>query len=558
MSKHNLILSIIICFFITSCSSSLNLPQHSYTGKMFNKSEIQELKYGINGHSVRANRGSYTSQYNQFTIAEQVSLLKKLGVSVYRTDIYIDETGFFNDPKSPFKFEELLDSLYQNDIELLPVISTYPWMKSYEDANEPFFIGKNWDYKKLHSYLYKQDHEAAEYIQSLDMWAHYYKRGKITGEKFGKKYGDRLVYYNTGNEIGYYISKMYPHPGNPVQNPTGEDSERFFLSTYGGDDMTDFFSTEEHARRMVAATAYVKGLIDGIKSEDKEAKCVISDGKANFGFFKFLDFMNVDYDIIGWNWYIEGFNTRLPEYNYYNVYQELSRQFVGKPIWITETNRFAGSRNYSEDTVYQAERDQANRIRDYVSQFSLLDNVEAVIVYELLDQEYKFETRWEDYYGLITSPFPTKAYARPKPAFDTFRYTIEELKYANEDFVYFTLKKLFGKSPTESETSHWKSKLIEVNNKEFFLKNMLAESKNFIEWNPNKKPKKEEIDQTINPIFQQTLERNPTKREARMFRRSLMKNPNIMNLQIQLMLSDEFWQNAIWAGYEKRTGFTRP
>ena len=558
MSNYNLIAFIIFCFFAASCSSSLHLSRYSYADKSFSNPTNQKIKYGINGHSVRVNRGEYTSQYNQFTISEQVELLRKQGVNIYRTDIYIDETGFFNGPDSPAKFEELVKQSKASNIEILPAISTYPWMKAYNDSEEPFIIGSDWDYFKLVGYINKHVSEGSEYIQSLEMWKHYYKRGLATGNLFGEKYGDKLTYYNTGNEIGYYISKMYPHPDNPIQNPTPQENEEFFFNNYKGDEMNAFFSCEEYARRTIASVAYVKGLIDGIKSIDNNARCIISEGKINFGFFKFLDYMNVAYDIIGWNWYENNFARPNPKYYGYNVYEELNKIGNGKPIWIVETNRTAGSRNYSGESVYQAEIDQAIILRQYVEQFSSLSNLEAVLVYELIDQEYSFETRWEDYYGLITSPFPDKNNARIKPAFDMYRYSIEEIKHGREDYLYAVLSDLTGTEPENSVISYWTEKMSKMRNLEFFLKEVHTELNAEFPKVFNKKISKETVNELISPYYQKYLKREPLKKESRYWKRHLKKNPDWEAVPVQIMLSEEYWENAVWAGYERRTGFNRP
>ena len=557
MCLQKLIMPISISILTISSTTHMSLSGTSESDRM-HRAVSKEVLYGVNGHSVRVNRGEYISQYNQFSIKEQVDLLKKLGVSIYRTDIYFNETGFFNGPDSPEKFEDLVRLAKEAEIQVLPLLSTYPWMKAYDDPTEPFLIGSDWNYLELIKQLNNLDSVAQKHIKSLDIWQHYHKRGFQSGELFAATYGKDLVYYNTGNEIAYYISKMYPHPLNPVPNPTPEQTEAFFIETFRGDEISSFFSTEEHARRTLASAAYISGLIDGVKSKDGDAKCVISEGKINFGYFKFLDFMEVKYDIIGWNWYEGNFNQRNYKLHGLNVYEELSKLAKGKPIWITEMNRFAGSRNYSGESVYAAEIEQANLIYQHLDKYSSLPNVQAVFVYELIDQEYKFETRWEDYYGLITSPFPNKSSAKIKPAFDMYRYAIQELNHGKEDYIFAVLN-FFIKQPAELDTHmesiSYSGKTI---NDEAWLNEVTLNLGNDIKWlAPEYQISKEDLNQFVARIYKELMNQTANKSTVRTLKRRLRKlSPR--EWLVELFLSEEFKRNAIWSGYERRTSFSRP
>jgi hypothetical protein len=64
-----------------------------------------------------------------------------------------------------------------------------------------------------------------------------------------------------------------------------------------------------------------------------------------------------------------------------------------------------------------------------------LDQVKAFIIYQLIDQKYgQAPNTYEDYFGLIRSPFSTGG--TYKPAFNTYRFSIEEFKYGYHDLIY--------------------------------------------------------------------------------------------------------------------------
>src|SRR5690606_16274253 len=97
-----------------------------------------------------------------------------------------------------------------------------------------------------------------------------------------------------------------------------QDNMTFFYNEYVGESMSDFFSSEEHAKRTIASAACHSGMIDGIKSIDSDAQCVINENRVSFGYYKFLEYMNVNYDIVGYNFYGEEFNGNYLGFNLNN------------------------------------------------------------------------------------------------------------------------------------------------------------------------------------------------------------------------------------------------
>lgn len=390
----------------------------------FSKADYVETRpdflWGINGHSLTKEYGDYDNQYMEYSQGDQIDILKELNVGIYRTDIHVNEYGIWNEDADDF--ENLLDLLNANEIEMLPVIFTNPW------RDGEVLLGDDWNFSNIKKYVNSSN---AGNIQSLDVWNHYYSLGDVTGSNFADEYGAKLKYYHVGNEIAYYIIKNYrmgEAGGSPLSN------EQYFFTLYGGDDISDFFKDEEHAKRTIASAAYVKGFIDGARQNDSNgAEFVVNGTRIDFGYFKFLNLMGVGYDIIGWNWYSDfgDFNDMAPGHagvNTYNknVYGNLVSIGGGKPIWITEFNKTLGSKN--------GEFDQAVKIHDFMQQMYNFPNVKAFLVYELIDQKYSEPPTNEDYFGLIRSPFTTGG--THKPAFNTYRFSIEEFKYGYHDFMY--------------------------------------------------------------------------------------------------------------------------
>ncbi len=319
--------------------------------------------------------------------------------------------------ENEYEVNNLISLLNENNIEPLCFIETVEW------RDDPIvYGGNNWTYSTLINYITNHSPLSSNYIQNSDTFQYYYQKSYNAAVTFVNdlNFENKIRYYNVGNEIAYNLVKKYSQ-----LNPTE------FLNFHTGEDIEDFFLNPHMAQRTIASIAFVKGLVDGVKLNDTDSEIIINDTYLNFGYFKLLNLINVNYDIIGWNWYFgENFNSPNDFLKGYNVYQSLVL-LGNKPIWIIESNKANGS-------YYGTLDENASSIRSLMeTMYSNAPNVKGFLIYELIDE--KDENDFEDYFGLITTPIDN--IWQYKPAFDTFRFTIEEFQHGYHDFVYsFYLK----------------------------------------------------------------------------------------------------------------------
>ncbi len=450
--------------------------KYNYSKPSFKVEVREDLIWGVNGHSIRRDGSNYDNPYyGDVSYEETVAHLKKLGAKIYRNDIHVVRSGDLNSNEKDEDLDMLLNVLASNDIQLLPMLYTSQHNQLLN------FTDDNFQYENLKNLIYVlPSMDVINMIEQTRVWNENYNWAFETGKNFAIKRGESLKYYNVGNENAFKVISRIGHPNNTE----GIKNDIYFYDKVGsGGKIADFFETEEHAKKTVAGSAFTKGMIDGIKLIDSDAKCIVNDTRAHFGYFKFLNLMNVDYDIIGWNWYSSfGEITNTSQNNDIhgietgsNVYEELNIIGSGKPLWITEVNRTRGS------GVNGNFEDQANDIRSSMENMYQLSNIKAYIVYELLDGSNNHDPN-EDNFGLITNP---RLDYELKPAFNTYRYSIEELNYGYHDFVYsyYTLyrgdrRNLVGNSGID----YWSSRLIEgLSIPDFLNAVMDLDSGNFIE-----------------------------------------------------------------------------
>jgi|GEM_PF-4582870 len=397
----------------------------------FPKADFVETRpsflWGINGHALTPNYPGYENQYNSYTFEQQIELLKELNLDVYRIWMHADEGGIWNE--SGTNLIALTNLLNANGIKPLVTIGTNLWRNRYapESENQPVFIGRDWNYIQVLNYLNNPSQSVQ--IQNLDLWEHYYTKAKLGGINIGSNYGGNIKYYNIGNEMARYLVSHFKLPGCAYGDTDWECIRNYFFATVGsGDEIEDYFTSEEHAKRMISLAAYTKGFIDGIRQEDQDAKFIVNETEMFYGYHKFLNQMNVEFDIIGWNWY-SGLGSFTNNNQGINVYENLQTIANGRDIWITEINKTMGS--------YYGEVSQANEVRSLMQEIYGLDQVKAFLVYQLLDQKYgQAPVPYENYFGLIRAPFPSVANATYKPAYNTYRFSIEEFRYGYHDLIY--------------------------------------------------------------------------------------------------------------------------
>lgn len=528
----------------TACYSPVLYQSEVYkpTDTQYSKSG-GDFIWGINGHPLTPSYQGYDNQYLKLNYNEQINYLKQLNLGIYRFEIHIDEKGMWNE--NPKEFGELIDLLNKNDIQALPVILTNPWR-----ANE-VLKGNDWNYENIKKWINNNKASEIAKIRETDIWKHYYELAFVTGKNFANEFGNQLKYYQVGNEIAYYIIKNYPLKTHDQSKNQFKENVKYFFDTYGGQMVSDFFHSEEHALRVVASAAYVSGLIDSIKENDSDAVTLVNGTRLDYGYIKFLNLLNIKYDIISWNWYSDFGEINNSENKLgVNVYQELNSIGRGKPIWISEANRTLGS--------YYGEPSQSKKLKEMIKEIYALPNIQSFIVYELMDRDYKNPDYQENYFGLLRSPFQFPKNNLMKPAFNTYRYTIEELEFGSNDFLFSVLKDLNGEEPSENLYNNWTQRLSQLGSYEAIVKELIQKSDSTSIDFSKLKNKKAESYRITDDYYLNFLNRTANQREKNYIYRLLKKNGSTAPLKSKIFLSEEYWQNAIWSGYERRTGFTRP
>ncbi|WP_157649424.1 hypothetical protein [Burkholderia ubonensis] len=164
-----------------------------------------------------------------------------------------------------------------------------------------------------------------------------YDAGKYCGEGFAKVLMDHCPIYEVSNEMSVYCNCA----GVPGTEPFHYDQEKY-----------------------INCRELIRGVIDGIKSVQPDAKIIIGGGVTILtGFNKLLwsgtapdgssGHPVVRWDFTGWHWYESsgaidqaGDGTDRP----YNVIEDLAR--FGVPIWITELGFDAFNSDFPQQSVY--------------------------------------------------------------------------------------------------------------------------------------------------------------------------------------------------------------
>jgi len=208
------------------------------------------------------------------------------------------------------------------------------------------------------------------YLRTLDFnksTSENYQMGKTLGANFAAKYGKYFTYYNLGNDLELKLLN---------KNTTGQSSSHY-----------------NKAKTDVTA-AYLKGMDEGIKSKDADAKTMVSAGWLHYGFLRWCQSYGVKFDVVAYNWYSD---MEAPAANKTNnipdITVKLAALFPGKPIWFTEFNyRYKSGSSTNE-------ADQNAFVTKFITKCKANPMVKVMCVYELFDEPYK--NGQESSYGII-------------------------------------------------------------------------------------------------------------------------------------------------------------
>ncbi len=354
-----------------------------------------------------------------------------------------------------------------------------------------------------------------------------FRRGETQMKGFVSKYGKNIKVYNLGNEQDLRLI---------LDHRTGENTSDYDLEKF----------------KIVAS--YFKGMISGIKQINPNAKTLInSSNNLHFGYLRLLENYQVNYDILGFHWYSF---TRGSEKILKNSLNLLSQEF-NHPIWITEINRRDGS-------YMDFENNQPNLINSYISVIKTNPKVKAFFIYELFDEPslYGLNKLFEQSeYGLYKMEIRSHNLQKfiSKPVSNQIKYNIEESKNGLFNYLQSLYQYLMLPQPSDDELNYWKTQFNKSDTTEVFLESFLIE--NQIYFKPqdfqevSKENRNDEIVQFISQTYEHYLNRLPTDKEVKLWRRKLPNKKNRISINKVILLSQEFWENAMKTGYERNTGF---
>jgi hypothetical protein len=163
--------------------------------------------------------------------------------------------------------------------------------------------------------------------------------------------------------------------------------------------------------------AELQGLNEGIKEVDPTAKTMVDVSWLHYGYIeRLVNEDHIPFDILAWHWYSDMGDITKVNGNCNLI--DILRRF-GKPIWITEANRRDGSMNGKE-------AEQAEHLKKIALQWKNIHDIQAVFVYELLDEPY-FGNDGEAFYGFVEIVKNAEGkwqVGRKKPAIEAYRSAI--------------------------------------------------------------------------------------------------------------------------------------
>ncbi|QEC53361.1 putative glycosyl hydrolase [Anseongella ginsenosidimutans] len=203
-----------------------------------------------------------------------------------------------------------------------------------------------------------------------------YMRGLKVGKNFARQYKDIFTYYELGNELNLKCLI----PGSAGKTPRSYNIKRF---------------------KTIAA--YLKGMNNGIKSQDPDAKTMINSTWLHYGYLKMLEDHGIDFDIIAYHWYSEMDEVAKRDFGIDDIIQKLAKEF-DKPIWFTEIGQ-------RYEPVADIEEKQYEFISQFVARCKNHPQVKTAIVFQLFDQPNK-DHILESNYGILKwmSPYTQYAY----------------------------------------------------------------------------------------------------------------------------------------------------
>lgn len=305
--------------------------------------------------------------YWQVPLEDQLDLVKESGATWYRVSFgakaFRENTG---------RFEELLEKAEKRNLKLLPVLM-------------PTGLGTGKPLDQIRE-------ESAAF-----------------GREMATRYKGRITHWELGNELDNFslIKKGEISPsGKPWKWDGAPDGSS-----------PDHYETGRYER----CREFFKAIQQGLREADPKALTMVdTSGWLHYGFIERLKQDGAaDFDILAWHWYSEMGEMNAVSDKKIDVLR-LLRERYNKPIWMTEINRRNGSKGGKET-------EQADYISGAIAKLSKTEGIQAIFLYELLDEPY-FGESGESHYGLamVTKQSGKWRIDGKKPAFEAFQKLTRE------------------------------------------------------------------------------------------------------------------------------------
>lgn len=197
---------------------------------------------------------------------------------------------------------------------------------------------------------------------------------------------DTITSYNSGKALGTSVALNYGSTFEFYQMGNLQENA-LILPGKHGNSTVDY----NYAKFKVLAS-YLKGMNDGIKANDTNAKTIVNSTWLHFSYLKMLLTEKVEFDIIGYDWYSNMDDNARTNFRIDDISVKLSTLF-SKPIWFTKVNVWQG-------TAYKTQEVQKSWLNTFIAKCKSNPLVCAVIINELIDQPEMALT--EKYYGIIS------------------------------------------------------------------------------------------------------------------------------------------------------------
>jgi hypothetical protein len=296
--------------------------------------DAARVQWGLNGHPFSQ------SGYFDVSLGEQLALVAASGAGWYRVDLSADDFR-----AGTARLDELVKAAGQCGVRILPVLIASPGARG--TGSTPQEIRAS----------------AAEFARVVVA-----------------RYRGRVTHWELSNELDDYALLR--------KGDTTRGSKRWEWGDPDGSRPEDY--EEDRYQR---ARAEIVGLGEGVRAADPLAKTIVDTaGWLHYGFIERLATEDhVPFDILSWHWYSEmGDMTRVQ--GSLDLVAYLQR--FGRPLWLTEVGRRAGSAGGKE-------RELADFMRADLAKLAVNPGIGALFVYELLDEPY-FGEAGESHYGLVT------------------------------------------------------------------------------------------------------------------------------------------------------------